>query len=176
MGMFSWKTSEGQSIANAHSDRPTFTVWMVLPDGTKYQEDRYGGYGEFGGKDVFEVISALNGDESDDSEAMRTNGINLCGAAEDGDRADIILPRFTSDPDKKWEDLKDPERCPDQGYFYDDPNSHKQAGAASPRELVERVEALEQALSIALQYVPLDGEDAQTIYELEKSTYIKNAI
>jgi hypothetical protein len=120
MGFFSWKTSEGQSIANAYSERPTFTVWMVLPDGKKYQEDCYEGYGEFGGKDVFEVISELNGYEGNDDEDMRSYGITLCGAAEDGGRTDVILPRFTSDPDKKWEDLKDPERCPDQGYFYDD--------------------------------------------------------
>jgi hypothetical protein len=120
MGFFSWKTSEGQSIANAHSDRLTFTVWMVLPDGTKYQEDCYGGYGEFGGEDIFRVISRLNGGESDDTKDMRSNGVALCGAAEDGIRTDVILPRFTSDPTKKWEDLKDPERCPAQGYFYDD--------------------------------------------------------
>lgn len=112
MGFFSWKTSEGQSIANAHSTCPTFTVWMVLPDNTKYQEGDYDGYGEFGGKDFFEVVAELNGSND------RSNGIALSGAAEDGARTDIILPRFTSDPDKKWEDLKDPERCPDQGYFY----------------------------------------------------------
>lgn len=118
MGFFSWKTSEGKSIANAHSRRPTFTVWMVLPDGTKYQEDDYDGYGKFGGKDFFEAVAELNEAKSDNSEATRISGINLCGAAEDGKQTDIILPRFTSDPDKKWEDLKDPKRCPDQGYFY----------------------------------------------------------
>jgi hypothetical protein len=47
---------------------------------------------------------------------------------------------------------------------------------ASPRQLADRVEALEQALSIALQHVPLEGDDARNIYELEKSTYIKNGI
>ncbi len=116
MGFFSWKTSEGQSIANWHSSRPTFTVWLVLPDGTKYQEDCYDGYGEFGGKDFYEVVAGLNGHANAAADA-RSAGLDLSFK---DDQTGVVLPRFTSDPDAKWEDLKDPEPCPDQGYFYDD--------------------------------------------------------
>lgn len=121
MGFFSWKTAEGQSIANAYSSRPTFTVWMVMPDGTKYEEDRYGGDGIFGGKDFYEAVAELNGYAgSSDEEDMRGYGIGLFFGDAAGERKGVMTPRLTSDPNKKWEDLTDPEHCPDQGYFYDD--------------------------------------------------------
>jgi hypothetical protein len=109
MGFFSFKTSSGKSIPNIHSSRPTFTVYMVMPDNTKYREDAYDGYGVFGGKDFYEEVAKLNGLEG------RSAGITLCYAE---DRGPVMLPRFTEDPDKKWEQLKDPKNCPDQGYFY----------------------------------------------------------
>ena len=112
MGFFSFKTSEGRSIPNIHSTRPTFTVFMVLPDGTKYREDGYDGYGEFDGKDFYEAVAELNGC------AGRDAGCNLAFA--DPPIPGLLQPRFTDDPDKRWEDLTDPERCDKQGYFYDD--------------------------------------------------------
>ena len=110
MGFFSWK-SEGRSISNVHSIRGAYTVYMVAPDGRRWREDAYEGYGEFGGKDFYELLAELNGEESN-----RDIGIELQFRSPD-DRK-VIYPRFTTDPDKKWEDLKDPKNCPHQGYFY----------------------------------------------------------
>lgn len=85
---------------------------MVLPDNTRAREDAYEGYGEFGGKDYYEEVSRLNG-----GDGSRSHGIDIeYGLKPDGGKP--ILPRFTEDPDAKWEDLKDPENCPKQGYFY----------------------------------------------------------
>ena len=61
MGFFSWKTSDtNTSISNAHSTKPTFPVYMILPDGRYYLETDYEGYGEFGGRDYYGVVAELN--------------------------------------------------------------------------------------------------------------------
>jgi hypothetical protein len=110
MGFFSFKTSSGKSIPNIHSSRPTFTVYMVMPNNTKYREDAYDGYGVFGGVDFYETVAELNDQKG------RAAGITLQFHPPEG--VEVKFPRFTEDPDKKWEDLKDPEDCPSQGYFY----------------------------------------------------------
>ncbi len=104
MGCFSFTTDAGKSIP---ASRPTFTVYMVLPDGTKYREDSYEGYGRFGGKDYYEAVAEINGEEGRDA------GLDL--AFGDLPADELKLPRFTEDPNAKWEDLVDPKDCPLQG-------------------------------------------------------------
>jgi hypothetical protein len=111
MGFFSF-TIQNKSIPNGFSGKPTFTVYMVLPDGRRFREDRYAGYGVFGGKDYYEAVAEINGRKGRDA------GCDLAFA--DPPRPDLRLPRLTEDPDAKWEDLEDPGNCPHQGYFYDD--------------------------------------------------------
>ena len=89
MGFFSWNTCDtGESIANAYSNRPTFTVHMIAPDGRVFTEEDYQGYGEFGGKDFYELLAELNGKGSD-----RNEGINICfaGNPNGDDRRRIIF-------------------------------------------------------------------------------------
>lgn len=63
MGFFSWKTSDtNRSIANCYSKRRTFTVFVLCPDGTAIREDKYEGYGDFGGYDIFELVAEWNKD------------------------------------------------------------------------------------------------------------------
>ena len=62
MGFFSWNTSDTErSIANSYSCRDTFTVHMITEDGQVFTEKDYDGYGEFGGKDIYELIAEMNG-------------------------------------------------------------------------------------------------------------------
>ena len=73
MGFFSWQTCDtDRSIANNASDRETFEVHMITPDGRVFTEKNYDGYGEFGGKDFYELLAELNGLGSD-----RSAGISL---------------------------------------------------------------------------------------------------
>ena len=59
MGFFSWKTQDTKrSIANRYSNRKTFTVYMVNPVTKEaFIESNYEGYGEFGGKDFYELVA-----------------------------------------------------------------------------------------------------------------------
>jgi len=69
MGFFSWRTSDtDKSISNKHSSRGAFKVHMITKDGRVFTEYSYDGYGEFGGKDIYELIAELNGWKEDDVE------------------------------------------------------------------------------------------------------------
>ena len=73
MGFFSWKTADTKrSIANRYSEEETFPVVLIAPDGRKWIEESYEGYGVFGGKDIYELIAELNGKKT------RDEGIDLC--------------------------------------------------------------------------------------------------
>ena len=113
MGVFSWNTSDTKesipSIRNL-GDRETFTVYMLAPDGRKWVEDNYEGYGVFGGKDYYELMAELNGEASD-----RLNGIDL-----EHNTPNPVRPRLVVDPHVKYYNVPDPTSCQYQGYFYCD--------------------------------------------------------
>lgn len=127
MGFFSWKTQDtDRSIANAYSVENTFTVYMMDDKGNIWKESDYEGYGEFGGKDYYELLAEMNGvvkDKalSDYTELMRSEGINLAFKDESsGENAEgIKYPNLVQFP-KSWEyEETSPETCEFQGYFYE---------------------------------------------------------
>ena len=111
MGFFSWKTQDtDKSISNSSSRRGTFTVYMSDNKGNKWREDEYDGYGRFGGKDYYELLAEMNGEDAD-----RGKGIDIAYSG----RSDIKFPNLSEGDDWSYVDIG-PERCPEQGYFYDD--------------------------------------------------------
>lgn len=108
MGFFSWITQDTKkSIANTYSDKRTFPVTMTDNKGNKWYEPDYDGYGVFGGKDFYELLAEMNGLDSD-----RSAGITLAFSDKP-----YISPNLTENPNWQWVN-KEPENCPDQGYFY----------------------------------------------------------
>lgn len=121
MGFFSWKTSDtNRSISNTYSARGTFRVIMLMPNGDKFVEENYEGYGEFGGIDFYDAVYELNkhnpkfADEMSPLQENRIIGIILALDYE----KDVILPRFVEDDSLDWGDVGDSEDCESQGYFY----------------------------------------------------------
>jgi hypothetical protein len=110
MGFFSFKTQDtDRSIANHYSNITPFTVYMTDNQGNIWKEDNYSGYGEFGGKDYYELLSEMNGLGSD-----RDAGIDLFFNKR-GEK--YITPNLSESPN--WEWVKEvPEDCEFQGYFY----------------------------------------------------------
>jgi hypothetical protein len=109
MGFISWKTQDTKrSIANAYSSRATFSVVMTDDQGNQWQEDEYDGYGEFGGKDFYELLAEMNGKKT------RDEGIDIAF----GDKP-YKSPNLTESTSWQWVD-EPPEVCYDQGYFYSD--------------------------------------------------------
>ena len=117
MGFFSWKTQDTDvSIANQYSTRSTFRVQMLDDKGNVWTEDDYNGYGEFGGKDYYELLAEMNGLISD-----RMLGIELAFHGHpNGDNPEVKFPNLV-EMAKGWPyDPKGPESCEFQGFFYDD--------------------------------------------------------
>ena len=115
MGFFSWNTQDtGRSIANTYSGQPTFRVHMLDDKGNVWTEDNYEGYGEFGGKDFYELLSEMNGGPSD-----RGHGIELAFRNNpQGYNPDFKQPNLVEEL-AGWTWINEaPESCPDQGYFY----------------------------------------------------------
>ena len=122
MGYFSWKTCDSdESIANECSTHPTFTVHMIAPDGRVFTEENYEGYGEFGGKDFYDLLCELNGLSED-----RSAGIDLCfkDNPSGDDTPGVIYPKFVRDLEddvvSQYKRLPNPESCEAQGFFYAD--------------------------------------------------------
>jgi hypothetical protein len=111
MGFFSFKTQDtNKSIANYHSRRKTFKVYMLDDKGNVWEEDCYGGYGMFGGKDYYELVAEMNGLGSN-----RDKGINLFYHEE---KQKYKFPNLVKNI-KKWKYTPEPpEDCEYQGYFY----------------------------------------------------------
>lgn len=122
MGFFSWLTCDtGESISNVHSCRGAKSVVMVAPDGRRWVENSYGGYGVFGGKDFYELLAELNGGFD------RLEGIGLVfknnptGNFNSVSDPNLKIPKLFANLDAKFEDSNIyPKPCPDQGYFYED--------------------------------------------------------
>lgn len=81
MGFFSWITQDTKkSIANIHSERETFTVYLKDNKGNYWKEDAYQGYGVFNGKDFYQLLAEMNSDKcelSGDIEKDRNEGIRI---------------------------------------------------------------------------------------------------
>jgi hypothetical protein len=107
MGFFSWKTQDtGKSIANSYSSQKTFDVWMHDDKGNKWKESNYEGYGDFGGKDFYELLAEMNGLKT------RDEGISLSFS-----KQPYKSPNLSESADWKYTDAE-PSNCEHQGYFY----------------------------------------------------------
>lgn len=115
MGLFSWMAQDtGRSIPCAGALRPTFSVTMTDNKGNRWTEDDYEGYGEFSGKDYYELLAEMNDGSSD-----RENGIDLANPNIPGKALSegVKFPNLTEDPNHIWVD-REPTTCEHQGFFY----------------------------------------------------------
>ena len=117
MGFFSFLTQDtDKSIASSYSNRPTFTVHMLDDKGNVWKEENYEGYGEFGGKDYYELLSEMNGGTGD-----RGEGISMAFDGDGTGRNPSIKHPNLVEVVSGWEYTAEaPLSCPDQGYFYSD--------------------------------------------------------
>ena len=121
MGFFSWMTSDTErSIANRHSNRETFTVYMLSPDGSHLKEDSYDGYGLFGGVDAFVHWMKFNHPEEcegKDDDSIRNLAFDYYDKT-DGMKTNCKYPLKFCESPCDYEKATASEICPDQGYFY----------------------------------------------------------
>ena len=108
MGFFSFKTQDtNKSICNTYSGKRTFIVYMMDDKGNVWKEDDYEGYGEFGGKDFYELLAEMNG------LTTRDEGIELTSSGNPYKSPNLVKYKT------KWEyKNEEPESCEFQGFFY----------------------------------------------------------
>jgi hypothetical protein len=104
MGQFSWFTQDTHK--RIMNEKPMRVV-MTDNKGRQYIENCYQGYGVFGGKDFYELLSEMNGYGSD-----RDKGLDLAFDNEDGEK--IIYPSITESG--AYMGGISPEEDPDQGF------------------------------------------------------------
>lgn len=108
MGQFSWFTQDTHHRIIVGEEH---TIYMTDNKGTYYAEYCYEGYGEFGGKDYYELLAEMNGYPAD-----RAKGIELAFADgyTNGKNPNVLHPSLTeiapiymggvpeSDPNQGW--------------------------------------------------------------------------
>ena len=106
-GQFSWMTQDtGQQIGS--QDENMIPVYMFDDKGKYYYENNYDGYGEFGGKDYYDLVAEMNGYTADDAEKfggtfgeLRGIGIKLAfGELEPKNGGPVLFPALVTKPDK----------------------------------------------------------------------------
>jgi len=118
-GQFSWMTHDtGEQIGSDPMNR--ITVYMFDDEGVSYKESKYDGYGEFGGKDYYELLASMNGYDSD-----RQKGIDLAfGKLKTKDKKrKTLYPALVVDPRYNWKRhdfTKEAEHDPNQSWYVED--------------------------------------------------------
>jgi len=112
-GQHSWMTQDtGKQIGSEREN--TIDVYMFDNKGNKWYEPNYKGYGEFGGKDYYELLDQMNGGSGD-----RSRGINLAFDKIETD-GEILYPALVTKSNYDWKShdfTKEAEDDPNQSWL-----------------------------------------------------------
>jgi hypothetical protein len=120
MGFFSWITQDTRrSIQNVHTGLE-FPVMMTDNKGNRWIENAYDGYGNFGGKDYYELLAEMNGLTN------REEGIDIYFGNKNT-HPNALFPNLTEDMQWTWRNER-PDDCPNQGFFDYDADDYEDDG------------------------------------------------
>jgi hypothetical protein len=112
-GQFSWMTQDtGKQIGSEREN--TIDVYMFDNKGNKWYEPNYEGYGEFGGKDYYELLDQMNGGSGD-----RSRGINLAFDKIKTD-SEVLYPALVTRYNFDWKShdfTEEAENDPNQSWY-----------------------------------------------------------
>lgn len=134
-GQFSWMAQDtGDQIGSEKQN--TIDVYMYDNQGNQWYENRYEGYGEFGGMDYYELLAVMNGYSEEDVKTMKGSfkelrqlGIDLAfGKIKTKDKGrKVLFPALVTDPKFNWKRhdfTQEAESDPNQSWYqepeYDD--------------------------------------------------------
>lgn len=119
MGQFSWITQDtNEAIRESYGckDKSLTTAYMHDNKGNVWEETEYEGYGEFGGKDYYQLLAEMNDlPVNGDADHDRQLGIDLAFEKIPNDGKECIYPNLTRHPEWKWVNEK-PQNDPNQGW------------------------------------------------------------
>lgn len=130
-GQFSWMTQDTEEQIGSERQN-MIDVWMYDNEGNSWYENRYEGYGEFGGMDYYELLAKMNGYTEEDlkkGQEMRGIGIDLAFKklkTKDKGRK-VLFPALVADGKYNWKRhdfTEEAESDPNQSWYqepeYDD--------------------------------------------------------
>lgn len=115
-GQFSWMTHDtGEQIGSEPLNK--IRVYMYDNEGNRWEERDYEGYGEFGGKDYYELVATMNGYDAD-----RQKGMDLAfGKLKTKDKKrKVLYPALVTDPRYNWKRhdfTKEADNDPNQSWY-----------------------------------------------------------
>jgi len=127
-GQFSWMTQDTEQQIGSEPQN-TIPVYMFDNKGKSYYEKEYSGYGEFGGKDYYELVAEMNGYTKDDAyelggtfKDLRGIGIKLAfGDLEPKNGGPVLFPALVADPSmfnyKTHDFTQEAENDPNQSWY-----------------------------------------------------------
>jgi len=131
-GQFSWMTMDTGEQIGSESEN-TIDVYMVDNEGNSYHEPKYEGYGNFGGKDYYDVLAIMNGFTQEDvgiknkdghpTNELRDIGIQLAFEKIDPKEGEVLFPALVTDPSKvtpSWDFTQQPENDPNQSWYMEE--------------------------------------------------------
>jgi hypothetical protein len=165
-GQFSWFTQDTDQQIGSEPENTLPFVYMHDNKGNKWLEKNYDGYGEFGGKDYYELLDQMNGGNGD-----RSRGIDLAFDKEAVAAGKILFPALTvsatlpsyhsfneepkNDPNQSW-------YTPEEDDFYDQ-NDEEEYGYNDDEE-----EELDEAQLPALELDQVQNIAQQVANEFTK--------
>ena len=118
MGHFSFITTDTNRSIYNNFDNKNFPVYMLDNLGNVWVEPDYEGYGEFGGKDIYELFAEMNhliDDINITKNDAREIGINAWFSDTNFDKG-YIYPNLVQNCELEWSNKK-LEHCPNNGMF-----------------------------------------------------------
>lgn len=114
-GQFSWMTQDtGKQIGSEKEN--TIAVTMFDDKGNKWLERKYDGYGEFGGKDYYELLAQMNGIENAD----RQDGIDIAFGKKKV-KGKTLFPALVENPNrfnyKRHDFTQEADNDPNQSWY-----------------------------------------------------------
>jgi len=120
MGQFSWisqDTEEPIYESDSRNEAGIIQVVTMLDNkGNKWVEKDYRGYGEFGGKDFFELVAEMNGLKQSNSRMLRDVGIDLVCSGKQYFSPNLYLQAHLDGVDCAWKN-EVPQDDPNQGWY-----------------------------------------------------------
>lgn len=175
-GQFSWMTQDtGNQIGSEKQN--TIAVTMFNNQGNKWLERKYDGYGEFGGKDYYELLAQMNGIENAD----RQDGIDLAFGKQKI-TGKLLFPALIEDPKrfnyKKHDFTQEAPTDPNQSWYQeeeeDDYNESKITEAKRSFTFKGKVKDLDSQIGDEYYIESSDDEDTYDVYSKSTKKWVGN--
>lgn len=124
-GQFSWMTQDTNQQIGSEPENTLRAVYMFDNKGNKWVENRYEGYGDFGGKDYYELLAQMNGMANPD----RSEGISLAFSGKKG----VLYPALVVNPNFDWKNhdfTQEAEHDPNQSWYTPEENEDDYDGGS----------------------------------------------